>query len=187
MRYHEVTTPGPLLEKALALQDLVHHCMPDQSLFWPDTLDFFQDTLARGGTLILAASDPADMERLHMDFEDAGAETPLVAGYFLLRFPSAQDADNLGRDVGLASEELAFVAHLESVAVHPAFRGRGLASTMAQRLVEKARTAGKRHLLATVAPDNKASLAMLASLGLSVYDTKPKYAGLMRHIMYTTL
>ena len=149
MRYLDVTAPGILLEKALALQDLV------------------------------------DAE--YVTLESGEGEPAPVAGYFLLRFPGAQDADNLGLDANLARGDLSLVAHLESVAVHPAFRGRGLARIMAKRLVEKARAAGKKHLFATVAPDNTASLAMLASLGLTVYHTRPKYAGLVRHIMYTTL
>ncbi len=192
MRYLDVTAPGILLEKALALQDLVHRSMPDQSMFWPDTLDFFADTLAKGGTLVLAVGDQIDTLSARVDAEyvtlkSSEGQQGLVAGYFLLRLPNAQDADNLGRDANLAAGDLSLVAHLESVAVHPAFRGRGLARIMAKRLVEKARAAGKKHLFATVAPDNTASLAMLASLGLTVYHTRPKYAGLVRHIMYTTL
>lgn len=192
MRYLDVTAPGILLEKALALQDLVHRSMPDQSMFWPDTLDFFADTLAKGGTLVLAVGDQIDTLSARVDAEyvtlkSSEGQQGLVAGYFLLRLPNAQDADNLGRDANLAAGDLSLVAHLESVAVHPAFRGRGLARIMAKCLVEKARAAGKKHLFATVAPDNTASLAMLASLGLTVYHTRPKYAGLVRHIMYTTL
>ena len=192
MRYLDVTAPGILLEKALALQDLVHRSMPDQSMFWPDTLDFFADTLVKGGTLVLAVDDQIDTLSARVDAEyvtlkSSEGQQGLVAGYFLLRLPNAQDADNLGRDANLATGDLSLVAHLESVAVHPAFRGRGLARIMAKRLVEKARAAGKKHLFATVAPDNTASLAMLASLGLTVYHTRPKYAGLVRHIMYTTL
>ena len=198
MRYLTLDTPCVLLERALALQDLVRSHMPNPAMFWPDTLAFFSDTLARGGKLVLAVEDRKDevlrgaeqarnMEYVSCEPDGPGNGTALVAGYFLLRFPLARDADNLGRDAGLAEEELSHVAHLESVAVHPAFRGRGLALAMGQRLVALARAARKRHLLATVAPDNAASLAMLASLGLSVYDTRPKYAGLMRHIMYATL
>ena len=84
MRYLDVTAPGILLEKALALQDLVHRSMPDQSLFWPDTLDFFADTLAKGGTLVLAVGDQIDTLSARVD---AGKESqPLLPATFFCAF-----------------------------------------------------------------------------------------------------
>lgn len=194
MRYLTVTSHTDdkgFLARAVALQHLVREHMPkaDRVQFWPDDLPFWQDCLDRGGCLVLAfcAHDEGKAGEQVVEHPVLLPDDSLLAGYFLLRLPG-DAADNLGRDTGLVpSEHAGVTAHLESVAVHPAFRGRGLALTMGSMLVEEARRRNVRHLFATVSPANTASLHMLERLGLKVYETKLKYAGLLRHIMYRTL
>jgi len=45
-----------------------------------------------------------------------------LIAYNVLYFPGV-DGDNFGTDIALPSDELDKVVHLETVAVHPAFRG----------------------------------------------------------------
>ena len=50
--------------------------------------------------------------------------------------------------------------------IFPEFRGRGLATEAAQRLIDFAKENGAKHIRASVSPDNAPSLAMTRTLGL---------------------
>lgn len=112
-------------------------------------------------------------------------EKDRLAGYIMMRYPGEAE-DNLGWDLGWDGKRRQHTAHLEAVAVHADFRGRGL-----QRLMM---AEAERHLppdcwflLATVAPDNLYSLRNLQALGYEIACTKEKYGGYGRHIMVKKL
>ena len=110
------------------------------------------------------------------------AEEAQLAGMVMVRFPGLA-ADHLGRDVGWQTERLIGACHLESLAVHPHYRGQGLQ----RRLL----AAAEAHLaedyteiLATVAPENAASLRNFICMGYTVIAQVEKYGGYTRYILY---
>ena len=54
-----------------------------------------------------------------------------VAGILLTTFPGDSE-ENLGRDIGLPESELMLVAHMDSVAILPEYRGAGLQKRLMQ-------------------------------------------------------
>lgn len=105
-----------------------------------------------------------------------------LAGLLIVCFPG-EDEDNLGRDIGIPETELAKVVHMDTSVVAANHRGHGLE----QRMLEYAEIcltgSGYRYLMATVSPDNPASLHSLEKAGYHVVLTKEKYGGYLRHIL----
>ena len=80
-----------------------------------------------------------------------------VAGIFLVTFPGNSE-ENLGRDIGLSEETLPLVAHMDSVAILPQYRGAGL------------------H------PENRYSRQNVISQGYEPVKSALKYGGYLREI-----
>lgn len=106
-----------------------------------------------------------------------------LAGAGIMAFPGLSDADNLGRELGFASEMLERVVHIESVYVSSGFRGKGLARILTTRNLELASENGRDLALSTVWPGNASSMSFLYALGLTVRKLTGKYGGLDRFIM----
>lgn len=79
------------------------------------------------------------------------------------------------------------MAHVESVVVHPAHRGRGPQRAMVACCEELLAAAGSRWAMCTVAPANTPSLRSFRALGYQVVGTGPAYAGLTRHTLVKRL
>ena len=109
-----------------------------------------------------------------------------LAGVFALAFPGF-DEENLGRDIGLADDELFFVAHMDIAAVRTSFRGHGIQKMLMQKAEKDASALGFRYLMCTIHPDNAASMKSALSLGYEVALTKKKYGGLIRNILLKDL
>lgn len=109
-----------------------------------------------------------------------------IIGGSVLRYPTASDASNLGRDVYLPLPALAQVAHLESAYLLPAYRGQGLAHDLSRRNMDKAVEQGRPYILATAWPGNVPSLKNLFSLGFQVRGLAHKYGGKLRCILLYT-
>lgn len=105
-----------------------------------------------------------------------------IAGVFVVRFPGKQE-DNLGRDIGLPKEELKKVAHMESIAILPEYRGNGLQYSLMQTAERDVRRRGYKHLMCTIHPDNVYSKNNAVRQGYEVVMTKEKYGGLIRDIL----
>lgn len=92
--------------------------------------------------------------------------------------------DNLGRDLGLAGEELYRCAVLDTIVVDPGYRGLGLQRELirccASHALEK--KPGCR-ILATVSPDNIYSLRNVQAEGFEILARKTKYGGKDRYIL----
>ena len=105
-----------------------------------------------------------------------------IIAYAILRIPHDK-ADNLGLDAQLPKEELDFVAHLETVTVHPDYRGNGLQAKLAMYLEENAKAAGIHYILCTISPKNTHSLSSTLKLGYGIIAEKYKYGDKLRYIL----
>ena len=108
-------------------------------------------------------------------------ESEKIVGIFIIRYPKKAD-DNLGKDIELSDEEQLHVAHMESAAVLPEYRGNHLQEKMltyAEDFIDKKQY---RYLMATVSPDNPASYLTFEKCGYQLIKTKEKYGGLSRRI-----
>ena len=103
----------------------------------------------------------------------------LLAGFCLLRLPGTQD-DNLGRDLGLPFIDLSTIAHIESVAVYPEYRGMGLQTALVTECERAVNRSTVRVMMCTVSPDNLHSLKNFERLGYRIAKTTRKYGGLER-------
>ena len=100
----------------------------------------------------------------------------------MLVFPGLSE-ENLGRDINLSETDLLKVAHMDSVAVLPQYRGHGLQNKLMQAAEAEARQRGYRYLMCTVHPDNHYSKNNVLKQGYHVIATKEKYGGYTRNIL----
>ncbi len=115
--------------------------------------------------------------------EDA---TGQIAGIFLVTFPGLSEM-NMGRDAGLLEEELPAVAHMDSAAVLPRFRGHQLQYRLMQTAEQDLRSMGYRYLMCTIHPDNVYSLSNVLRQGYRVVGQKLKHGGYPRAILLKKL
>lgn len=91
--------------------------------------------------------------------------------------------DNLGLDLNIDKENLAYVVHLETAVVHQKVRGNHIQFQLAKRVVEKVGSLNTmKYILNTVSPLNIASIMTTLDLGLIIKDIKQKYNGKLRYI-----
>ena len=91
-------------------------------------------------------------------------------------------SNNYGYDLGLTEQELLQVVHMDTSAVHPDYRGRGLQQKMVQTAEEALSGWGRRILLCTVHPDNVYSLNNMQKQGYTIQKRVSKY-GSQRFIL----
>ena len=155
------------LESILTIVETAVKNLADPSLFVPDDRDFFRRLFAGGGFVLLAEVDGR------------------IAGYLAVTYPG-KNADNLGWDLGFSENQLSRIAHMESAAVLPEFRGQGLQKQLMSE-AEAFLPSGISYAMATVSPQNPASLNSMLRLGYTIEKTMQKYGGLERHIMVKRL
>ena len=114
------------------------------------------------------ALDPdEEMRELHgagdMEFWLAESGCRVAAVFSVIR-PGLR-AFNLGRQLGLGEAELLRVTHMDTAAVHPDFRGRGLQRRM---MAEAERFLQGRILLCPIHPVNRYSLQNAIALGYRI-------------------
>lgn len=97
-----------------------------------------------------------------------------IAGIFDILIPGLAEY-NYGYDLGLAQDELLRVIHMDTAAVHPVYRGRGLQKRLMQEAEKYASEIGGRILLTTVHPDNCYSLNNILQQGYTIEKQLPKY------------
>jgi len=114
--------------------------------------------------------------------KDSGA----LAGVFLAALPGNGE-ENLGRDIGLPEMELGKVAHMETIAILPEYRGNGLQHSLMKTAEEELRKQGYRYLMCTVHPENRYSKNNIINQGYQVVLTKEKYGGYVRDILLKKL
>lgn len=109
-------------------------------------------------------------------------DTGRIAALFIIVYPG-NDPENLGYDIGLPAYELNKVAHMDTVVVHPDFRGYGLQRQLALKAEEFLHNDHYRYLLCTVHPDNRFSRYNMEKVGYRCVRQVLKYGGLPRMIL----
>ena len=101
-------------------------------------------------------------------------DADVLAAVFDILIPGTAEY-NYGYDLGLTEEELLRVVHMDTAAVHPDYRGRGLQFCLMQEAEQYAAAMGRRILLTTVHPENRYSLNNILRQGYTVVRRLPKY------------
>lgn len=105
-----------------------------------------------------------------------------IAGIFIAIYPKSE-SENLGYDIGLSGQELSLVAHMDTIVVHPLYRGQGLQQKLTTLAEDDLRSQGFRYFVCTIHPDNKYSKANMEKLDYKVMKEVLKYGGLPRLIL----
>ena len=142
------------VEAFLAFTHEVQDAMPDTAWFALDPDEELRELTADGS----------------MEFWMAESEGRLAAVFSIIR-PGLRDF-NLGYEIGLSEEELLRVIHMDTAAVHPDYRGRGLQKRMMALAEENLRG---RILLCTIHPDNRFSLGNALKLGYRIEKRVARY------------
>lgn len=107
----------------------------------------------------------------------------VIAGFLIVRHPALAE-DNLGRYLPEWTEEmLKEVAHMESAAVLPKFRGQKIQKKLLQAAEKLERERGTKYLMGTVHPENSYSADNLEQMGYECLLETEKYGGLRRKIV----
>lgn len=165
----------PLYMKRLYLEDLpaieevqeaVIESLPEKAVLQPLTTEEFLFILNERGLLV-----------------GAYAEDRLI-GFRALLIPEI-DAEHLGRDIGLAEDELPKVIYQEISAVLPDYRGNRLQQKLADVIMKELPNLEEqfRYVCCTVAPMNIPSLKDKFLQGMHIAALKEKYGGMERYIL----
>lgn len=92
------------------------------------------------------------------------------------------DACNYGYDLGLDEAALLRVVNMDTIAVHPDYRGQGLQRRLMQEAERAVAARGSWTLLCTVHPDNSFSLNNILALDYSIERKLQKY-GSVRYLL----
>lgn len=137
----------------------------DPALFMADGREYVSRHIEKDGFVLLAYSDT------------------IVAGFLLVDFPGDQE-HNLALDLGWDKTTLSRCAHMDIACVLPEFRGMGLQKILLREAECTLASMGYTYALATVYPENKPSLQNLLASGYVIGATKPKYGGVLRHVVW---
>ncbi|MBP3596931.1 MAG: GNAT family N-acetyltransferase [Clostridia bacterium] len=135
-----------------------------KSMYFVNTKDFIEKHIEENGFSLVAMSK----ER--------------IAGYLVVRFPKLEP-DNLGKHVK-ENIDLNKVVHMESTAVLPEFRNKGIQKLLLVEAEKKLEKTEYCYYMGTVDPENEYSLRTLKGRDYNIIDTADKYGGLKRNIMY---
>lgn len=149
----------------LGLQERIRSALPDPSVFQTSTPEFLAYCLGDGGLCYRVVHD---------------GET---VAYRIVYFPRRREF-NLAKDTALPPEEYDRVAHWDTVAVLPAWRGHGLARLMNRRALADVADTGARHLLATSSPANPHGVRTLMEAGFRPVGLVRKFGGRLRFLLY---
>lgn len=116
-----------------------------------------------------------------LGYKAVDADTGMTAGVFMAAIPG-DSQENLGRDAGLSDEELLLVAHMDSIAILPKYRGHNLQYRLMQTAEGDLREKGFTYLMCTVHPDNCYSRNNIVKQGYESVTVKEKYGGYVREI-----
>lgn len=152
------------LDDIMALLHAVTAALDRPNWYCVDSRDFFAEHISGSGFTLVARAEGQ------------------LAGFLTIRFPREAE-DNLGSYLNLTGDDLLGVAHMESAAVHPDFRGNHLQRRLVEAAEAALRPTDYRHWMATVHPENRYSMSTLTALGYRPLLTTKKYGGLDRCIL----
>ena len=104
-----------------------------------------------------------------------------IVGFLTVRYPWGDD-DNLGDYIGLSEEEKMYVAHMESAAVLPEYRGLRIQNQLMARGFELLKETEYKYVMGTAHPDNVFSVNNFHKLGYEIVADVKKYGGLRRYV-----
>ncbi|MEU8844732.1 GNAT family N-acetyltransferase [Streptomyces sp. NPDC048564] len=157
---------GPeALETLLKLQERIKSALPDPDVFQTSTPEFISYCLADGG-LCYGVS--------------RGSET---VAYRMVYFPRDRDF-NLAKDTPLPPSEYGRVAHWDTIAVLPEWRGHGLARLMNTRALADVAAHDIGHLYATSSPMNPHGVGSLLAAGFRPVRLVTKFGGKLRFLFH---
>ena len=142
----------------------VKAAMAQQDWFYLDPPEVVRDMLSDGTMELWLAMDGSRL-----------------AGIFDILHPGL-DAYNYGYDLDFSEENLLRVVHMDTAAVHPDYRGKGLQRRMVQMAEQYLAGQGSRILLTTVHPENRFSLNNMQKQGYAIQRRLDKY-GSERYIL----
>lgn len=145
------------------IMDTAFSLVPDKSWYCTDDENFMQQHIEEKGFVLKAIVDGE------------------MAGFLVVRFPK-NEADNLGSYADLPEKEMQYVAHMESAAVLPAYRGMGIQKKLMEEGEELVRKSGYRYLMGTAHPENTFSVHNFQKLGYEIIAEDRKYGGYPRYI-----
>ena len=151
-------------EAFIELMALVRQNMDNKQWLYLDAPDEVRNMMADGTMSLWVAVD--------------GGQS--VAAFDIL-IPQLENY-NYGYSIGLTEEELMQVVNMDTVVVHPDYRGMGLQKCLMCRAEEELARSGKHILMCTVHPDNRFSLNNVLSQGYAICKTVPMY-GSVRHVL----
>lgn len=154
------------LDALVHLEESIEAGLPNREMFATDGRAFYEPIIGGNGHIIVA--------------EDAEG---CLAGAAIIRYPEADDPENLGLSLGLSGKDLAAVYHLESAFIRPDCQGKRLADEMTRRNMRHAHACGYTLAMATAWPGNAPSLTVLFRLGLVIRSFALKYGGRPRFVL----
>lgn len=104
---------------------------------------------------------------------------------YIVTYPDT-DPENLGYDIDLSGAQLSQVAHMDTVVIHPLYRGQSLQRKLTLFLEQEPIARWSGILCARSHPDNKYSRNNMEKCGYQVMKTAFKYGGLLRLIFLKT-
>ena len=147
------------------LEEEVERALPSREMFAIDGPEFYEPIIAGAGHILLACDSRG------------------IAGVSVIRFPDADDPENLGHCLPLSLPHLTRVRHLESVFLRPDCRGKRLAETVIRMNLDHTSASGRSICMATVWPMNIPSLRLHLGLGMHIRAYALKYGGKPRFIL----
>lgn len=151
-------------EQVLQLLRDVRESMEHKEWFYLDPPEMFREMMADGSMELWVAMDENR-----------------IAAMFNILTPGLKEY-NYGYDLGFSREQLLRVVHMDTVAVHPEYRGLGLQRKLMQLAEASLAGSGERILLCTIHPENRYSLQNAQKRGFVIEKKLAKY-GSVRYIL----
>ncbi|KDA92511.1 GNAT family N-acetyltransferase [Pantoea agglomerans] len=112
-------------------------------------------------------------------------EGDVLIGYRFIYFPKKREF-NLGRGI-IPDDQLETVAHLDTTCLLKEFRGKGIGKDLAGLSIDFIAENKMQHVLATVAPNNIASMKVMFYAGLKIVDYTSDFNEKERYIFHNCL
>ena len=149
--------------KIMEIMETANRLVKDEEWFFMDTEEFTRQHIEEKGFTLKAEEDGC------------------MAGFLSVRFPG-EEHDNLGVHLSLSDEEMKQVAHMETAAVLPEYRGRGIQKSLMCKAEEILRDMPYHYLMGTAHPDNTYSVNNFLKLEYDIVDEGLKYVGLPLYV-----
>lgn len=154
------------IDALVTLEKAVEAALPSRDMFAIDDADFYVPIAAGAGHILLAFDEAKEL-----------------AGVSVIRYPSPDDAENLGLELGLGGDDLRRVRHAESIFIRPDCGGSGLAGRLLRENLRLTEDSGRDLTFATIWPHNIPSLKLHLACGFHIMAFALKYGGKPRFVL----